>query len=257
MNPPAQAVSDMVTVPGYTSDPVLVTRSGPDAPGISGIHVQQGSPAQAYDARRILNVVLSAIAILLTAPLMLVIAALIKLTSTGPVLYRQTRVGLDRRHPGDLVDWSGRRRVDYGGRLFTMYKFRTMHATPDDREVWAARNDDRITSVGRVLRKFRLDELPQLFNVLKGDMNLVGPRPEQPTIFQTLREEIDHYADRQRILPGITGWAQIHQGYDTCIDDVRRKVDFDLEYIRAASVRRDLWILAMTIPVMLFGKGGP
>jgi lipopolysaccharide/colanic/teichoic acid biosynthesis glycosyltransferase len=146
--------------------------------------------------------------------------------------------------------------VDYGGRLFTIYKFRTMRpeAGPTN-EVWARPDDDRVTAVGRVLRKYRLDELPQLVNVLRGDMNIVGPRPEQPRIFMDLREQIGGYADRQRVLPGITGWAQINQSYDTSIEDVRRKVRYDLEYIHRQSTMRDLQILMRTVPVMLFKKG--
>jgi len=106
-----------------------------------------------------------------------------------------------------------------------------------------------------VLRKLRLDELPQLFNVLKGDMNIVGPRPEQPTIFVYLREQIEGYQRRQRVRPGITGWAQINQGYDTSVDDVRRKVRYDLEYIRRQSALEDLRIMARTLPVMLLRRG--
>jgi len=121
--------------------------------------------------------------------------------------------------------------------------------------VWARPDDPRITAVGRVLRKYRLDELPQLFNVLQGDMNLVGPRPEQPEIFERLRDQVDRYGDRQRVRPGLTGWAQVNQQYDSSIDDVRKKVMFDLEYIRRQSLTEDLRIMARTVPVVLFKRG--
>ncbi|HEX6924567.1 MAG TPA: sugar transferase [Longimicrobiaceae bacterium] len=206
-------------------------------------------------ARRLLNVVIAAVLLVLSAPVMLLIALLIKLTSPGPVIYQQTRVGVDRRNPRN-GNGDGRRRVDYGGRLFTIYKFRTMRADPEAKvQVWAKPNDSRITPLGRVLRKYRLDELPQLFNVLKGDMNIVGPRPEQPNIFMNLREAIDEYPLRQRVLPGITGWAQINHHYDQSLEDVRRKVSYDLQYIRSRSPWQDLRILFRTVPVMLFRKG--
>src|SRR5207249_9912838 len=124
---------------------------------------------------------------------------------------------------------NSRRHADHGGRTFMMYKFRTMRA--DDGaspEVWALRDDPRVTPVGRVLRKLRLDELPQLWNVLAGDMNIVRPRPEQPSIFSYLRAQIESYPRRQRVRPGITGWAQINQAYDQSVDDVRQKVAYDL-----------------------------
>jgi len=125
-----------------------------------------------------------------------------------------------------------------------------------DREVWARPDDARITAIGRVLRKFRLDELPQLFNVLRGEMNIVGPRPEQPAIFVYLREQIEGYQRRQRVRPGITGWAQVNQGYDQSVEDVRRKVRFDLEYIRRQSALEDVKIMIRTIPVMILRRGG-
>ncbi len=205
--------------------------------------------------RRSLNVVLALLGLILTAPVMLVVAVLVKLTSPGPIIFRQTRVGLDRRRDdGSQHHW--RRRVDYGGRLFTMYKFRTMTVASDSAvQVWAHPQDPRITPVGRILRKYRLDELPQLFNVLKGDMNIVGPRPEQPKIFAELREQIDRYPERQRVLPGITGWAQINQSYDQCISDVRSKLHFDLEYIERQSALQDFLILLRTVPVIVFRRG--
>lgn len=206
-------------------------------------------------ARRILNVAVALIGLALTLPLIIVIALLVKLTSPGPVLFRQIRVGIDRR-TGDGGNW--RRRVNYGGKLFTMYKFRTMHVsrTDPDRQVWALPDDPRVTLLGRVLRKTRLDELPQLVNVLKGDMNVVGPRPEQPEIFQELREHIERYHERQRVLPGITGWAQVNLNYDRNVEDVRRKVTFDLEYAARQSVVEDLRIMMKTVPVMLFRGSG-
>src|SRR2546422_5974461 len=126
-----------------------------------------------------------------------------------------------------------------------MYKFRTMHQdrAKGDRQVWARPDDARVTPIGRVLRKVRLDEVPQLFNVLLGDMNVVGPRPEQPSIFVFLREQIEGYQRRQRVRPGITGWAQINQAYDRTVDDVRRKVVYDLEYIRRQSTLEDCRII--------------
>lgn len=201
-----------------------------------------------------LNVVVAALGLALASPLMIVVALAIKLTSSGPVFYRQLRVGLDSR---SAVGGNFRRKRDLGGKPFTILKFRTMRAARPGEEVqvWASENDSRITRVGRFLRRTRLDELPQLINVLRGEMNIVGPRPEQPEIFQTLRDEVARYAVRQQVRPGITGRAQITLRYDTCIEDVRRKVEADLEYIRTQSVAEDLRIMMLTAPVMLFRKG--
>jgi lipopolysaccharide/colanic/teichoic acid biosynthesis glycosyltransferase len=189
-------------------------------------------------ATRVLNVVVAAIGLVVSMPLWLLIAAAIKLTSRGPVLYSQTRVGIDARAARG-VRHDSRRQEDIGGRPFVIYKFRTMRpdAEASGQAVWATSDDDRVTSVGKFLRATRLDELPQLWNVLLGDMNIVGPRPERPQLFKQLREEIPHYQERQRVRPGITGHAQVHLQYDTNIDDVRRKVEHDLEYIAT----RSLW----------------
>jgi lipopolysaccharide/colanic/teichoic acid biosynthesis glycosyltransferase len=215
------------------------------------------SPGDLY--RRLTNVLAALVGITLTAPFMLLIAIAIKLTSRGPVLYTQERVGLDRRGGIDRRGWrssSGRRQGDQGGKLFTIYKFRTMRSRPEQGEqVWASKNDPRITGVGRVLRRYRLDELPQLFNVLKGEMNIVGPRPEQPEIFGRLRGTVDRYVERQQVLPGITGWAQVNHQYDECLEDVKRKVALDLEYIRSRSAISDLRIMALTLPVMAGRRG--
>jgi lipopolysaccharide/colanic/teichoic acid biosynthesis glycosyltransferase len=210
---------------------------------------------EADHIRRGINVLLAALLLIIVSPLMLLIALLVKFTSAGPVLYRQTRVGIDRRN-ADQLNGNWRRKMDHGGKLFQIYKFRTMLVNADRiGEVWASPNDPRVTPVGKVLRKYRLDELPQLFNVLKGDMNLVGPRPEQPKIFAELREQIDTYPARQRVLPGITGWAQINQHYDSCVEDVRNKVRLDLEYIERCSPTEDLRIVLRTVPVVVFQKG--
>src|SRR5262245_53833577 len=204
-------------------------------------------------ARRLLNVAIAFVALVVLSPVMILIALLVMLTSKGPILYTQPRVGVNRRrnHSND-----GRRRIDYGGKLFKIYKFRTMYVGSDrNGEVWASPSDPRVTPLGRILRKFRFDELPQLINVLRGDMNVVGPRPEQPRIFTHLRHQIDNYADRQRVLPGITGLAQVRQHYDNSIDDVRRKLMFDLQYIDNRSVGQDLKVLFQTLPVVVFQKG--
>ncbi|HUM00604.1 MAG TPA: sugar transferase [Mycobacterium sp.] len=206
--------------------------------------------------RRALNVTVAAAGLVAVTPLMVVIALAIKLTSRGPVFYTQMRVGMDRRAPGAPAG-NSRRRHDSGGRPFRIYKFRTMSTAQQSAtaEVWAQQNDPRITAIGRILRGYRLDELPQLINVLLGDMNVVGPRPEQPTIFVRLRDEIERYQERQRVRPGITGWAQINQQYDSSVDDVRRKLQLDLEYISRVSATEDLRIMLRTFPVMV-GKQG-
>jgi lipopolysaccharide/colanic/teichoic acid biosynthesis glycosyltransferase len=208
-------------------------------------------------AGRVLNVFLALMALVLALPVFILIALAVRLSSRGPVLYTQERVGLDRRGPGRADRNFGRRR-DLGGRPFTIYKFRTMRVGAESQSgaVWAQQDDPRVTPIGRVLRQYRLDELPQLLNVLRGDMNIVGPRPERPGIFAELRTHIAEYPLRQRTKPGITGLAQISQHYDSSIDDVRNKVRYDLEYIRRQSVREDLRIMVRTVPVVLFRRGG-
>jgi lipopolysaccharide/colanic/teichoic acid biosynthesis glycosyltransferase len=216
--------------------------------------------ASGEKARRALNVGVAAVSLILLAPLFLLIAVAVKLSSPGPVLFTQERVGLDKRRrmrDRRSHDRGGgdRRAADAGGRVFTMYKFRTMYVNHGETEqVWARKNDPRITPVGRVLRALRFDELPQLWNVLKGEMNIVGPRPEQPEIFKHLRSEIVDYQTRQQVLPGITGWAQIKNGYDQSFRDVERKVNYDLEYVRHRSAGEDMKIMALTVPVVLGRK---
>jgi lipopolysaccharide/colanic/teichoic acid biosynthesis glycosyltransferase len=207
---------------------------------------------------RLLNFVVATVGILLAAPLMVLIAIAVRLTSPGPVLYRQDRVGHNRRRYRGPGHENRRRSSNAGGRIFTMYKFRTMCTVESEgvlREVWAGEDEKRITTVGAILRQHRLDELPQLFNVLRGDMNVVGPRPEQPGIFQELTSRVEGYPERQAVLPGITGWAQVNCRYDECLDDVRTKVAFDLEYIHRRSPGEDLRIMFRTVPVMLGARG--
>jgi lipopolysaccharide/colanic/teichoic acid biosynthesis glycosyltransferase len=206
---------------------------------------------------RVINVIIALVGLVVTAPVWLVIAILIKLTSRGPVFYAQTRIGLNSRSTEPAVA-DPRRQQDLGGRPFTIHKFRTMttEAEHGSGPVWASRNDPRVTAFGRILRQLRLDELPQLINVIMGDMNIVGPRPERPSLFAELRRQIPDYPLRQRTRPGITGHAQVNLEYDSCVDDVRTKLRYDLEYIERRSLLTDLKIMLKTIPVILFRRGG-
>jgi lipopolysaccharide/colanic/teichoic acid biosynthesis glycosyltransferase len=210
-----------------------------------------------YLLRRTLNFVLALLALILLFPLLVLLALVVWVTSPGPVLYTQVRVGLDRRVPAD-ANQNQRRERDMGGVPFTIYKFRTMRVDAEHQSgaVWAQQADPRVTSIGRLLRQYRLDELPQLLNVLRGEMNIVGPRPERPTIFAELREHIAEYPLRQRAKPGITGLAQINHHYDRSLEDVRTKVHYDLEYIRRQSVAEDFRIMLKTVPVILRRRGG-
>ncbi len=205
----------------------------------------------------IFNVSIAVACFILSSPVMLITALVIRLTSRGPVLYTQTRVGIDRRWNRTRA-LHERRREDLGGSPFTIYKFRSMcvDAEANGQAVWATENDARVTAVGKFLRKTRIDELPQLFNVIRGDMNMVGPRPERPSIFVRLREQIAEYPIRQRVKPGITGLAQVCHTYDRSVDDVRRKVSFDLQYMKRQSIWADISIMLRTIPVVLFRVGG-
>jgi lipopolysaccharide/colanic/teichoic acid biosynthesis glycosyltransferase len=216
-------------------------------------------PLRARSARvdRVMNVTIASLALILVSPVLIVFAALVKLTSAGPIFYSQARVGLDRRRARTENAYDRRTR-DLGGLPFMIYKFRTMYvgAERPNGAVWATEGDPRVTPVGRFMRKFRIDEIPQLINVIRGDMNIVGPRPERPSIFSRLCVDIAEYPLRQRTKPGITGWAQVNQAYDRNLDDVRSKVRFDLEYLQRQGVKEDLMIMARTVPVMIFRKGG-
>jgi len=188
--------------------------------------------------KRILSMFLSGVGLLVSLPLIPFIALAIKLTSPGPVLYRQKRVGQD-------------------GSVFSCLKFRTMRADAeaDSGPTWASDNDPRITSMGRFLRISRLDEIPQLWNVLKGDMSLVGPRPERPQFVDWLKQEIPYYGLRHTIRPGITGWAQVRYKYGNTVDDAKEKLQYDLFYIKNISLGLDLLIIFKTIKTILWARG--
>ncbi|MBI5267331.1 MAG: sugar transferase [candidate division Zixibacteria bacterium] len=216
--------------------------------------------------KRTIDILGAGVGIILTAPIMLLLAVLVKLDSCGPVFYTQTRVGMNRRKgdrrlgravSADNARRRERRREDVLGRPFSILKFRTMvvDAERGSGPVWASKNDPRVTRLGRILRKTRMDEIPQFFSVLKGDMSLVGPRPERPTFVADLSTQIDNYTSRLQVKPGITGLAQIENGYDSSLQSVTRKVQYDLEYIRRWSVLSDIRILAKTVVVVLTGKG--
>ena len=228
-----------------TDDGVLEGSRAPDA------RVGRISRGQEI-ALRAINMAVAAVALLLLSPIMLVIAIFVRLDSPGPVFYRQVRVGLDRRTPDGEEETVGRRVSDIGGKPFEIVKFRTMRADAEAHSgpVWAQEEDPRVTRVGRILRRTRLDEIPQFWNVLRGEMSIVGPRPERPTFVQQLRDEIEGYPLRQQVPPGITGWAQVNRPADQTVDDVRQKVGFDLEYLDRRSVWFDLWIMLKTFPVM-------
>jgi len=198
---------------------------------------------------RILNFTLAMLALIATSPLLFLIAIAVRFTSRGPILYAQTRVGLDRRWRSTLA-LHERRLEDLGGQVFTIYKFRTMRVDAErgSGAVWAQENDPRVTKLGKYMRILRLDEIPQFWNVLLGDMNIVGPRPERPSIVSRLREDIPEYQCRHRVRPGITGLAQINQNYDANIEDVRSKVGYDIRYIREQGIWVDLKILLLTVP---------
>lgn len=202
--------------------------SGEFAPRPGSVSLQTG-----------MNLTVSFIGAILTLPLMLLVAIAVRLTSQGPILYRQTRVGLN-------------------GRLFQVMKFRSMRvdAEKETGAVWASKNDTRVTPIGSFLRRTRLDELPQFFNVLRGDMSLVGPRPERPEFVQTLSEIIPYYRQRLSVKPGITGWAQINHRYGDTIEDTVIKLEYDLYYIKNISLSLDLYIIFQTLKTVILSRGG-
>jgi sugar transferase (PEP-CTERM system associated) len=187
--------------------------------------------------KRGLDIVAASLGLLIGLPLMLLIAVVVKLTSRGPVFYHQQRVG-------------------EGGRVFTVHKIRSMRTDAErGRALWAQKDDPRVTLVGRVLRKARLDELPQLFNILKGDMSLVGPRPERPEFVAELTSQIPFYGQRHAVKPGLTGWAQVSYTYGASVEDALEKLQYDLFYIKHMAISFDLFIILKTIKTVVMRRG--
>lgn len=188
-------------------------------------------------ARRLLSIMVSTVALTLCFPLIPVLILAVRLSSPGPIFFRQVRVG-------------------YRGKPFTIYKFRTMRQDAEANGAqWATKNDSRITGLGRFMRKTRLDEIPQLWNVLVGDMGFVGPRPERPEFVQWLAKEIPYYNLRHMIRPGLTGWAQVRYQYGASIEETKRKLEYDLYYIKHVSVGLDLLIMFQTIKTIILRRG--
>lgn len=188
--------------------------------------------------KRLLDTIIAFVSLIVTMPLIILVGIAIKIDSKGPIFYRQERTGKD-------------------GKSFKIFKFRSMiqNAEKNTGPVWSTKDDPRVTRVGKFVRKIRIDEIPQMINVLKGDMSLVGPRPERPFFVEKLSREIPYYKRRLKVKPGITGWAQIKHKYDESVEDVREKLRYDLFYIENMSLRMDFKILFRTIFVVFFGKG--
>lgn len=187
--------------------------------------------------KRGIDIIFSIIGLVIFSPLCVLIAAAIKIDSRGPILYRQERVGED-------------------GKTFGLLKFRSMRTDAEkDGPVWAMENDQRITRVGKIIRKLRFDEIPQMINVIKGEMSFVGPRPERPFFVEKLKKEIPFYSHRHAVKPGITGWAQLYYPYGASKEDALEKLKYDLYYIKNMSLFLDLTIILETIKVVLFGRG--
>lgn len=209
-------------------------------------------------AKRISDIVVSSIMLVLLSPVMLLVAIAVKLTSPGEVLFKQVRVGLNlRRNSADKRSNQADRRKSPGyGKPFVLYKFRTMRADAEKNGAqFAQKQDPRITSIGGFLRKSRLDELPQLWNVLRGEMSIVGPRPERPEFIAELEEAIPGYTQRLGMKPGLTGIAQVVNGYDNNIEGFRRKVEYDMMYLQNCCFWNDVKIMLRTVVVVLTGKG--
>jgi len=189
--------------------------------------------------KRILETVFAILFLILSSPLIAIVAALIKIESKGPVFFRQERVGR-------------------GGRIFKIAKLRSMYEDAEERTgpVFATEDDPRVTRVGKWIRRFRIDEIPQMWNVIRGEMALVGPRPERPHFVEILKSEIPYYAKRHIVRPGLTGWAQVNYGYGKTIDDSRRKLEFDFYYVKHMSILLDLFILAKTFKTILVTRNG-
>ncbi len=211
----------------HVSDPWLISVP------ISGVQINIYN----QKIKKVLDKFLSSIGVILTFPITLLTAAAIKLDSKGPIFYRQARVGRD-------------------GRSFELIKFRSMKINAEiNGAVWAQKDDPRVTRVGKIIRILRFDEIPQFWNVLKGDMSMVGPRPERPEFVKELIEEIPYYSLRHAVAPGITGWAQVNYPYGASKEDALAKLEYDLYYIKNLSPLLDMLILARTVRTVLLGKG--
>lgn len=201
-------------------------------------HRRLGPSPHALIFQRAYSAAVGLAGIILTGPLLLVVAILVRITSPGPALYRQRRVG-------------------YRGKVFEVLKFRSMYVDAEAHTgaVWAKKDDPRVTPLGKWLRKLRIDEFPQFFNILKGEMVIAGPRPERPEFVKELTEQIPFFSLRHSVLPGITGWAQINHKYGDTLEDTIAKLEYDLYYIKNLSPSLDLYIVFHTIKVMLLGRG--
>ena len=199
--------------------------------------IARRAPAPAQWSKRCFDLIAAVSLLIFLAPMLLLTALAIRLDSRGPVLYRQRRIG-------------------FRGEEFEIFKFRSMRTDAEkDGARWAAADDDRITRVGRFIRRTRIDEIPQAINILRGEMSFVGPRPERPEFVTLLEHEIPHYHERHLVKPGITGWAQVKHEYTASVDGARTKLTYDLFYIKHFSLLLDLLIVLMTVRVALLGIG--
>ena len=259
-----------VIVTNYANSSVL-----PPADWLTRLHLEQPQTnLRSIDlwtqrAKRAMDVICAVVMLVLLAPVMLLVALAVKLTSPGPMLFRQIRTGLNLRAARDRradrsaaagndrrQESNDRRQATCFGQPFVLYKFRSMRIDAEKNGAqFATKGDSRVTPIGQFLRKSRLDELPQLWNVLRGEMSLVGPRPERPEFIEHLSQEVPNYLLRLGIKPGLTGLAQVLNGYDNDIAGFRRKVALDLLYLQNCCLANDLKILFRTVGVVLTGKG--
>lgn len=230
-------------------------------------------PLSTRISKRVLDIIVASGLLILCGPIMITAAILVKLTSPGNTIYSQVRIGLnlrkkkktDRRMSTENLPQGAEERRGKGrdrrgsanyGRPFTMYKFRTMRNDAEKKGAqFAQAGDPRVTTFGRFFRRTRIDELPQLWNVLKGDMSMVGPRPERPEFMENLSEQIPNYVNRLGLKPGITGMAQVVNGYDNELEGFKRKVAYDLLYLKNCCLINDLKILFRTVRVVITGQG--